>query len=343
MTFSIIAPRVRLGAVALACLVAAAAQAAPLYHVEPADPDGAVFTLNAINADGVAAGVAMVGQTQLSVIVANGTYRVIDSDPSTVLSSWVLGINTSGVTAGWGNFDDTGYQTAVEWNAAGQRLEVGDKEIGEATGIADDGTVCGYNGLYGAVTWNAKGKMTQVFPGQYDDGSYANAINSKGGITGGMPAPSGGGSHPFIATQGTATDLGGLGVSSWGTAINAKGHIAGVATLDWTTLQQHPIWYDGTAWHDIVGLGGTSARANGINVHDVVVGVSARTGSSKENKAFVYTKGKIYQLDKRLDSTTAPGWHLNDATAINDSGVIVGSGRLNGVPRGFIATPVSAD
>jgi PEP-CTERM motif-containing protein len=37
----------------------------------------------------------------------------------------------------------------------------------------------------------------------------------------------------------------------------------------------------------------------------------------------------------------APNWHLDSASAINDSGIIIGQGKLAGAPRAFLLTPIN--
>ncbi len=341
-TFSIASPRPRLAAVALACSAAFAAQAKPLYHVEAADPSGTVW-LQAINAAGTSAGsVTPVGGLPLAAVGTAGSYHDADANVADTVVSYAVGINASGVSVGQARYDGI-YEVPVMWDAAGHRtlLELPEGEETVVTGINDDGTICGYANIIGAVIWKNGGKpkaIAEIING-FGYPSAAYAINQKGWVTGGLPDDNGL-LHPFIYKDGQATNLGGLGVNSYGTSINAKGHIAGTANFDTVSGTRHPIWYDGTAWHDLAGLGGKKgAMANGINAHDVIVGSSSIKGQ-REYRAFVYMHGNMYQLDKRLDATSDPGWQLDDATAINDDGVIVGQGTLNGVMQGYIATPV---
>ena len=86
---------------------------------------------------------------------------------------------------------------------------------------------------------------------------------------------------------------------------------------------------------------GTSSIAMGVNGHCVVVG-SAHEPLTGSSGAFVWRKGwpQLRRLDELVYPTT-PGWQLKEAYGVNDSGMIVGWGYYNGIPRGFAAVPGS--
>jgi probable HAF family extracellular repeat protein len=75
---------------------------------------------------------------------------------------------------------------------------------------------------------------------------------------------------------------------------------------------------------------GTSARvAFAINGLGQVVGAGrAGSGYKRSVRAFLYTNGSMFDLTNLIVSN--PGWVVIEARAINDSGAIVGLGRLGG-------------
>src|ERR687898_2708347 len=87
---------------------------------------------------------------------------------------------------------------------------------------------------------------------------------------------------------------------------------------------------------DLGTLGGTQgSSALGINDAGQVVGYSGIPDGSLH--AFLYSDNQIYDLNTLISASS--GWVLEDATAINTSGQIVGEGRINGQSRAYLATP----
>jgi probable HAF family extracellular repeat protein len=327
-------------AAALACSAALAAHAArPLYHVEAYDPQVTNDSLTAISANGIAAGQATFPTTKPgesdAVTFANGRYRLVDPNPGDYEGASVFGVNSAGTTVGWAWPDPDG--EAVTWDAAGRMTHL----PGGATdvqGINDAGQVIGTTQNQQATIWDADGTPTLLAPlGSPTTKGYA--VNASGWATGAIWVASDT-SHPFLYKDGRLTDLGTLGLHGMGYAINDLGEVAGVAYFGPTWASAHPVWWDGTNWHDLVGLGGKGASAQGINHQGTIVGWS-KLKNKPRSAAFVYTGGKMYQLDKCLDAATAPGWRLSSANAINDAGVIVGVGYFDGAQHGFVATPVA--
>lgn len=59
--------------------------------------------------------------------------------------------------------------------------------------------------------------------------------------------------------------------------------------------------------------------ALGINNLDQVAGTRTVDG---ESRAFIYTHGRVDDLDTLLDSTSDPDWEIDVAYDINDAGVM---------------------
>ncbi|HYP12955.1 MAG TPA: hypothetical protein VEQ63_03450, partial [Bryobacteraceae bacterium] len=80
---------------------------------------------------------------------------------------------------------------------------------------------------------------------------------------------------------------------------------------------------------------------NGLNASGHVVGFVAadeeRTTGEKK-RAFLYRDGRMLDLNDAVQPGSA--WVLLEANAINDNGLIVGTGKLNNELRSFILTPL---
>jgi probable HAF family extracellular repeat protein len=136
------------------------------------------------------------------------------------------------------------------------------------------------------------------------------------------------------ALPATITDLGTLGGSySSAGGINASGQVVGdLATAG--NGPDHAFLYSGGVMHDLGTLGGSSSAAIGINASGQVVGISFTTGTSYPSDAFLYSGGIMIDLNSLLPADS--GWQLSSASAINDSGQIVGYGSINGQYHAFL-------
>jgi uncharacterized membrane protein len=86
----------------------------------------------------------------------------------------------------------------------------------------------------------------------------------------------------------------------------------------------------------------STGMSTAINIHGVVVGILAGNNSAAWPRiAFLWDGSKMYNLNSLIQGGAASGWELNEADSINDAGVIVGLGLLNGESHAFIATPVT--
>jgi probable HAF family extracellular repeat protein len=74
--------------------------------------------------------------------------------------------------------------------------------------------------------------------------------------------------------------------------------------------------------------------ALGINAQGQVVGYSGYVAGAPINTAFLYSGGMLINLNSLLPSNS--GWDLQEATAINDSGQIVGYGTFDGETQAFL-------
>jgi len=121
-------------------------------------------------------------------------------------------------------------------------------------------------------------------------------------------------------------------------AINFNGHIVGAASpngLSRAFLSTDP----NSPAQDLGTIGGQGqfSAAEGINIHDSVVGFAEYQAQGGLH-AFLYNGSTMIDLNTRLINGT--GWELIEAQAINDNGQIVGWGFYNGQRRAFLLSPV---
>ncbi len=130
------------------------------------------------------------------------------------------------------------------------------------------------------------------------------------------------------------------GVTSCASAVNNEGQVVGVS--DTERAGEHAfLWKAGGGMYDLGAIGGQANQARGINNAGQVVGGPGfdRNGKRSSHPAFLYTNGKMTDLNILIDRTS--GWHLMEAAAINDLGQIVGQGRNSaGQFHAFLLTPV---
>lgn len=172
----------------------------------------------------------------------------------------------------------------------------------------------------------------------------ATAINDSGDIAGT------GGNRPYkLSAAGGLTRLPTLGgIYADAVAINNSGTVAGYSNMPYspdTVFEVHAFLFKAGLISDIDTFNSSSSFAYAMNANDVVVGYFAPPVAEPfhgfAEHAFVHINGAMHDLNTLLDST-GDGWVLRRATAINDSGSIVGEGGLHGgLSEPFLAIPTS--
>ena len=81
------------------------------------------------------------------------------------------------------------------------------------------------------------------------------------------------------------------------------------------------------------------SQAFGINDSDQIVGTSQIQNSPSTFHAFIYENGSMKDLSNMIGCDT--GWILQEARAINNTGVITGNGIFEGERRAFSLTPLA--
>lgn len=153
--------------------------------------------------------------------------------------------------------------------------------------------------------------------------SAATGINNLGQVVGYSNTTTDGGAGHFFLYDGTMHDLG----RGTATGINDSGQIIGNTIV---VLGGAAFVYSGGVTHLLGTLqpSDTASFAHGIDSKGDIVGNSGTHVFDYTNASghgFLYTSGKMYDLNSLLDSSKLH-WTVNDGTAINDSGWIAGEG-----------------
>jgi probable HAF family extracellular repeat protein len=127
------------------------------------------------------------------------------------------------------------------------------------------------------------------------------------------------------------------GGSSEATGINASDQVVGYSTISMSANSPNHafLWSQANGMQDLGTLTGyTDSYAAAINSSGEVVGYALDNAiGGLPSHAFIYNDGQMTDLNAYLPAGS--NWVLSTATAINDQGVVIGMGYLNGVPSGY--------
>jgi probable HAF family extracellular repeat protein len=145
--------------------------------------------------------------------------------------------------------------------------------------------------------------------------------------------------HAFVFANGNTTDLRTLGgPNGEALGINKNGVVVGDSDTADGIL--HAFVFDHSELKDLGTLPGLekASYARGINNSGEIVGESE---SADQKRAFLYTKGRLVELDKLAENLSEAGFNsLDVAYAINDKGWIVGYGiTSDNLTSAFVAVP----
>lgn len=225
-----------------------------------------------------------------------------------------------------------------------------------AYAINDNGRIVGVSSLpYGngtyAVEYTGGGNVTKLWggisPAAYDinnagqivgtkntSGPSETGINQSGVITGWNWSTSGF-AQGYILSNGVRTILPGAGRrSTYAGSINSSGQVVG-ATQDYNGLSHAYFYSQGVATDlgSLNGLAAYSSSASDINDEGVIVG-------NANGYAFLYANGQLHDLNS-LYASILNGWYLTKASAINNSGQIVGTGiNPQGQQHAYLLSPI---
>ncbi|HMF54823.1 MAG TPA: DUF4214 domain-containing protein [Pyrinomonadaceae bacterium] len=255
-------------------------------------------------------------------------------------------INSPGQVAG------TASGRAAIYNSDGSITSIpqlpGDESgFGVAYGINDSGHAVGYTKrpiinddptTYNRAFLYRNGSTIDLNFGQF---STAYAINNSDQVAGEV----GHDSKALLWSNGVITDLGTFGADGGSArAINNMEQVAGFMrghNPDNSIFVHAFLWTAGFKQDLGVTPGSNYSFGYGINEYGQVVG-DLNTFDNGAH-AFIYTNGQIFDLNNLIPSNS--GWLLRTAYDINDTGQIVGTGRLdngNGPVHAFLLTPAPA-
>ena len=288
---------------------------------------------NAINDLGQVAGTSAATGTDRGYLYYAGTTTDLGTLGGAICRG--IGINSAGQVVG-GSTNTVAYHA---FHYDGTIHDLGTLDGGgvdsSANAINDSGLIVGYAYTTAnyphAFSYDSSMHDLGTLGGSYSD---ARAVNAAGTIVG-YAYTSADVEHAFLYSGGSMTDLGALSSATssdaWG--INAVGDVVGY--LNYGGGYSNVFLYDGTM-HDLGGLPGfNTSLGYGINASGEIVG-SAVNGITY--CAFLDYNGTFRDLNTLVGNLD--GWTLQSASAINDSGSIVGYGTIGGVQHGFLLTPV---
>jgi probable HAF family extracellular repeat protein len=161
------------------------------------------------------------------------------------------------------------------------------------------------------------------------------AVNASGTVTGtshrfpGWPRQY----HAFVYSAGMMKNIG----WGYGIDINDAGDVTGNSYASGAFVNRHGVV------KFLPGVQGSDLRNNKVtainNAGQVVGTASVSFASGTRNRAFIYSEGKVYDLNRLTDRRR--GFELQYAVDINDAGWIIGYDYSSGQTRGFLLTPLS--
>lgn len=121
---------------------------------------------------------------------------------------------------------------------------------------------------------------------------------------------------------------------SWALGINDNNIVVG-ASHD-SNYRYHAFKYDGANLIDLGTLGGLTSTANQVNNNGVIVGNS----EAPDGLSYAFIHDGVTMRNLNDLALNAENWVLTDASDINDTGMIIGKGTLNGAAHAFLLKPV---
>lgn len=326
----------------LACLfVAAPSAAVGLYSVADLGSLGNPLGSGAaaLNGAGDAVGYAFVADSPYLHAVLNHRGTLSDLGTLGGVQSVARDINVHGEIVGWSNLEGGTTQRATLWTHG---VPVGLGTFGgdhsDARDINDNGIVVGSSfnaqGQERAFWWDGTLHDLGALGG---DQARAYAINNWGDIVGMASPPINDRFHAFLGKAGSPLyDLGTLGgKTSHAYDVNEHGHVCGWSQVDWDPVESRGFFWADGVMKEIGTAGGEYSAGFALNDRDEVVGMTGRVDG--QYVAFLWKNGVLTDLNTLLPPGT--GWVLVRAWDIDEHGVIVGEGRLNGESRAFMLAP----
>lgn len=307
----------------------------------PPSPLAEAYGINGVSQNVGVAGFAYPsdGSVGIAGVVWDGGFPVVSLSPDS--GSILYSVNDSGDAVGFRGFNAP---TEVPILVRGGVSSDHDDLFGPGslfTGINNAGLVCGYNlNTYRAFIYDSvrNAKVASIDPLSGRSAIAAATINQAGQVAG--TSWNNGPRHGFVFSNGAYTDL---GPAEYVEGLNDVGQVAGAlgkpspqdsASAVWDITKTPPAVQELPVPQGFLGGGG---YGNGINNHGVVVGTCwGPPNSNMLPSAYIFDGSSSTDLNTLISD---PGWRLQYAAAINDSGQITGNGTLNGQDVAFLLTP----
>lgn len=295
----------------------------------------------ALNASGKVTGTTSADPNGMHAFRYDGTMTDLGT-LGTGRQSYGFSINSLGEVAGSSDRNDPPTERrAFFYDGTLHEIGTLGGNVSEARGLNDSGVVVGYStnasGIARAFLYDGT-SLTDL--GTLGGASaWASAINTAGAVVG-QSVNTAGVIHAFFYDGTDMADLGTLDALatqelSSAVALNSAvpPQIVGNSMVG---EHFHAFLHDGTTMTDLGALGADeNAFAAAINDDGVVVGQSQ---SVTGDRAFICVAGVMTDLNLLTPGT---GWRLTDASSINNSGQIVGTGNTpGGQVHAYLLTPL---
>lgn len=337
---------------------------------------GTDITVNGLNEKGQVTGFAYTPGNASAHAFLFGTNGMIDLGTLGGKNSVGNGINSQGQVVGWANVPGAGTEAFLWDGSVLKDLGTLGGASSSAIGINDAGQVAGtsVNGVGLNEAFLSENGILQGLGDLGGGDSQAMAINQAGSVAGessyapfevhgflyrtnqmvdlgtlggayssvyalnnldmvvGQSADTNGNDHAFLYVSGEMRDLGAMGlVFSCAVGINDRGEVIGTASSA-NYSETHGFVYAKGVMTDLGTLGGPDIEPYAINNAGQIVGYGLTADWNQ--RAFLWQNGSLLDLNTLLPPNS--GWVLQDAVFINDSGQIVGSGKLNGADTWYL-------
>jgi len=258
------------------------------------------------------------------------------------------GVLHAGRIVGWSSTDTSGSHThAVAWeNGVARDLgTLGSTDLlSQATAATTDdiGGVCSTDDLSQLVpcVWVQSQNILQLDTLGGPDG-HIEAMNEQGDALGNSLTAAGATHCTYWPAAGGVIDCNPPGATlSFGLDMNSAGLHVGFADVPAGRRAFVGLPYGQIILAPLAG--GITSTATGINDLNEIVGTSRTPGQCAScpeplHAATIWIQGQPYELLPAV--TNGTGWQLLDAIGLNNDGLIIGVGTLNGVRHSFLLIP----